>query len=1252
MNGVLSMESPAIDNRQDKNMRDSLTGAFTREMLFSSLEEALIHGRSHGKPFSLCIIDLDFFKSINDAYGHFRGDQALRELSQQVQMLIRETDSLFRFGGDEFALLLTNSTKEQAMITADRILEHFMMEPIPGDPPIRLSLSIGIATYPDDGSEAETLYQVADRHTYHAKHCGRGVAVGECNALGRWKREGNQRLIEREMPLSKLKGFLQRLTVIRRGVLSIIGPLGTGRTSFLNEAQQLAEMLNFQVLTFPLEKDEKYFKYESEQLEGHDDVLRKDNILSYVRYCIDEEGREGVLLFIDNLSELKRSKYDEILELTTVEEVNGLSLIYTALPESERRIAFPEPSLHENIYLTPLSPPGMHVMLRNILHWEPPTIFLDWLYRETLGNPKLIKEGLRALVKRDILKQTIEHEWELRSDFMDFPLRNLLTRPVDNAHGDLPASLTEFFGRERELGEIYRLLEKSRLVTLRGAGGIGKTRLALQAARAYLRDFQDGVVFIPLATVAKSEWVIPTIAKAMNIQENSGLPVKEALEESLKTKERLLIIDNVEQVTESAVMFADLLKAAPRLKLLITSREALHLSGEHILDVPPLDLSGLENQATVEESLRQPAIALFVNRAQASNINFTLNEENVCAVAEICRRLEGIPLAIELAAANIGHMNPMELLSQRGTHLDWLKNGPRDLPERHQTIRATLEWSYNLLTPDEQYIFSILGVFTGGFTTEALAYVSDRSDRLNPEKQADLNALTNKSLLQKLPDSTVCFGHRFQMLETIREYALELLEKRGESTEYRQRHAEYYRDLAEKSVQHLVGPRQKEWMHTLELEHANLRAALDWAEAWNSPEFMARLAGTMGMFWETGGHWTEGYHGLKRALERMPKDSVNADMAQLYHWVGWFASLQGDFDEAMILLSESMKLFKALEMSGGIAAVHHRMGWTMYLKGQFRSAKEEWEKSLTLYRETKEASGIATVLRDLGRAEYYFGDYERSETLCWESLELSRKMQYPKGIARALHWLGEIARSKGDYDQSVELFQESLNHFQALGDRFEVANTTFSLGELYRSRGDMEQATQLFQYHLKLSHELGYRPGYAYALLELGEIARYQGDAAQALAYYRQCLELLDSIGEYGRMSWVYRDMAEVSQTQADYAMAKTLYQKSLGLLREDGHVMLIALSLGGLAGAERGLGDPVRAARLFGAAEARFECTRPQIAIDDIKDYEDRMNAVRNELGEATFAAALDEGRNVPLRDALAYALEEASFGMNKLAL
>jgi len=1247
------MQESSSFNKMQQNfaIHDTLTGAYSRALLDEQFPDEIERCSRYGIPLSLCLIDIDYFKSINDAYGHMRGDEVLKTFVNRLNSLMRKSDILFRYGGDEFVLLMMNTHKEQALYLSSRLLDKIRMVPFSGEPPLNISLSIGVASFPDDALSAEDMFNIADQRCYEAKRRGRGQVVGEtCKFHNDIVFNKMSRLIERDEAISKLNSFLELLSENRKGVLSVIGPKGSGRTSFLSKVESSAKMSNYEVLFLTAKyelKSKAYGLFMEVQNEEFDfSNFNTEEFEDLILEKIEKKKKSGFIVILDNLAFVDHATLNLLRKCILGLKLPCFGLVYSSEPDTVRNFEYLDVPLVDTIYIKPFSPKGVNIFIRSVLSWDPPAEFLDWIYTQTMGYPKLLSESLSYLIESGIIKKNGEYKWLVEPNYSAIKLDKRLNKFGKMPQNNLPAYLTDFIGREAEISQISMLLDRSRLVTLDGPGGIGKTRLALQVASMRLHDFEDGVFFVSLASVTKPDLVISTIAKAMDIVETAGQSILDAMKSALKDKHRLIILDNFEQVIAAAPMISELLAYARLVTVMVTSREALHVSGEHVFNVPPLAIPELEQGESVEKMMQQAAIALFVSRAQAAQYNFVLTRENIGQVAELCARLDGIPLAIELAASNVGRISLAEMLEQSRNRLKWLNNGPRDMPSRHQTLRSTIEWGYSLLNEDEQKLFVGLGVFVGSFTKDAVEKIMDEELNLSIGTEKCLFSLLDKSLIKNVTESLSQEEYCFEMLETIHEFAVERLQSSGKKATLERKHAYYYKSLVEEVSENMSGPDQYIYLNRLERSYLNILAAIEWARKNGEIDLEVDLAVGLGAYWELRGRWSEGILIMNGIVQRYAGNLKSKKSAMIYHWLGRLVQLEGDCEKSIKLLNIGLEISKMNNDSIGEAFILHKLGWGYYVYADQRRIDELWNRSLSLFREKDYKQGVVLILQDLCYIKYYEGDFKLVEDYSNESLKICKELGDKRGISTALNGLGWLARAKGHYEHAERLFKEHLIVCEELKDKTGKVGTLKCLGELARSQRNFSVATEYYKECLKLAQEIGYKSFVAGALKDLGEIARYQGEFKLAKELYDESLAISLEANDNGETMWIYRNMAELEMYQGNYDKAREMYKKGLEVFCKynQKNALFSMLILGGVACLAANGGKLIDAAKFFGTADKLFESIGKLVSKDDADDYRRRFVEVQASLDIEDFNTAWIEGRYMPVENAMKSAMEHVS--------
>ena len=774
---------------------------------------------------------------------------------------------------------------------------------------------------------------------------------------------------------------------------------------------------------------------------------------------------------------------------------------------------------------------------------------------------------------------------------------------------NLPVQLTSLLGREHEVAAACALLHRPevRLLTFTGTGGVGKTRLALQVATELLADFPDGVSFVSLAPISDSALVIPTIAQTFDLKETPARPLLDLLKASLRDKHLLLLLDNFEQVLPAARHLTDLLTSCPHLTILVTSRATLHVGGEHEFPVPPLTLPDLNQLPPTEALSGYAAVALFVARSQATKPTFHLTSTDAHAIAEICVRLDGLPLAIELAAARSKLLPPQALLTRLEHRLTLLTSGGQDAPVRQQTLRNTLAWSYDLLSPQEQRLFRQLSVFVGGCTLEAVEVVCKTLGDETMHVLEGVASLLDKNLVQQTVQERE-EEPRFVLLETIREYGLERLAQAGETEATREAHAAYYLALAEEAQPYLQGAEQTRWFARLEQERENLRVALSYLLERARMEMQAewgreqaeralRLCVALFPFWYNRMYFREGWSFMERTLE-LGEGVVASLRARVLYNAGFLLWDMDDQGRVEALAGESLTLYRELGDTAGMARALTLVGAVAWLRGQYAAARVQIEEAGALFQQAGDTWGRGRCLTELAR----------------------------------------IATAQGEYDRARALLEESLALYRALGDKQRIGWVLCLLGRvLFESQGDLTRAAALAEQSLALQREVGAKYFIHEPLRLLGEIRLAQGEQTRARELAEESVETEEDIGGGGLAASALICLARVIAAQGDHAAARALYQESFPLLHKLDNKERIATCLEGLGAVGAVQGQPAWAARLWGAAETLRQHIGAPLPPVYRTDYEQAVTAACSALGEKAFAAAWSEGRTMTPEQALA---------------
>ncbi len=692
-------------------------------------------------------------------------------------------------------------------------------------------------------------------------------------------------------------------------------------------------------------------------------------------------------------------------------------------------------------------------------------------------------------------------------------------KPVKQAEpcaANLPAQRTGFVGREKEIAAAKELLRRPEvcLVTVTGPGGIGKTRFAVQVGGELVECFPGGIHFVPLSSVSDPGLVASVIVQALGIRETGGQSPLEILKEKLQDllpAPMLLVLDNFEHLVQAAPTVAALLAMDANLKILVTSRAALHVYGEHEFPVPPLALPDARSMSSVSVLSQCPAVALFVQRALAAKPDFELNRENAPAVCEICARLDGLPLAIELAAARVKVLSPSSMLTRLASRLQLLTGGSRDLPQRQQTLRAAMDWSYDLLPAAEQKVFRRLSVFVGGCTLEAAEAVCDARGDLNLDLLDGMASLVDKSLAQQVESARG--ESRFVMLETIREYALEKLEASGELAATKRAHAAYCLVLAEEVATEQSGPETAEWLERFTLEHDNFLAGLEWLTETGDAEWGLRLGAALFRFWEMREYLTEGRNRLSRLLKLTGAAAPTKLLMRALFAAGVLAGEQGDYTSADTLINQSQDIAHELGDKTGVAVSLNALAVFARDRGDVAVAQVLFEAALGLWRELGDQKAIARALSNLANVVKLQGDYARARALYSECLAIFQGLGDRTGVAWSMNYQGDVARDQGDTAAAQTLYEQGLAIFRESGDRWGIAGTLADLGSLAREQRNYSAAHSLYGESIRIFQELAHKRGIARLLECFACSAAAQLDAERSLRLAGSAAALRQNIG-------------------------------------------------------------------------------------------------------------------------------------------
>lgn len=730
---------------------------------------------------------------------------------------------------------------------------------------------------------------------------------------------------------------------------------------------------------------------------------------------------------------------------------------------------------------------------------------VKWHVRQILG--KLSVSNRRQAVQRAIELGILEDQAapshldrarRLPGDDPELPV-GVALKARQQYPNTLPVQPTPFIGRAAEVAGAVELIlsDHVRLVTITGVGGSGKTRVALQACveLANHPNFKENVFFIPLSSIRDPGLVILTIAQNVGIKEVVGRSIIEFVTEALHDQHLLLLLDNFEQVISAAPLVAELLSRCPNLKILVTSREPLRVRGEREIPLQPFPLPDLNKLPSTQVLSQYAAIELFMQRAQAVKPDFSLTPENAPAIVEICARVDGLPLGIELAAARVKLLPPQAMLKRLEHRLAFLTGGARDLPERQQTLRRTIDWSYDLLSKSQQILLNRMSVFVGGCTAETAESVCNADKALKGDLLDGLASLLDQNMIRQEETGD---EPRFALLEVIREYGLERLKASGQMEALSQRHAVYFLSLTERADPLLETPEQALWLDRLQREYENIRAALDWFVDTGAAEEGLRFGITLWRFWEIRGYLTEGRARLSQLLD-MPEAGAHTKLRmKAVYAAGVLAYAQCDYETARSLFEENLAISPEMGDPYVLITSLNNLGNIYDVLGDYNRSHSNYSKALAISQELQDPLGIAWALKNLANVAYRQGEYLEARRLYEESLELWRRLRVPGSIAAGLNDIGNVANAQGDYSAARSAYQSSLEIFRKLGHEGGAAIALHNLGNVVSAQGNYAEARQLYRQSLAIAHTLGDRRSIARLLESLANLAAVESQPKRA----------------------------------------------------------------------------------------------------------------------------------------------------------
>jgi predicted ATPase/class 3 adenylate cyclase/Tfp pilus assembly protein PilF len=818
---------------------------------------------------------------------------------------------------------------------------------------------------------------------------------------------------------------------------------------------------------------------------------------------------------------------------------------------------------------------------------------------------------------------------ELRNEFP--PLKTLDARP-----NNLPVQLTSFIGKQEEMKAVRDLLRQTHLLTLTGIGGAGKTRLAMQLGADVIDEFADGVWIVELASLLEPELLPDAVIQTLGISHQPPGDVINTLIEYLKDKELLLILDNCEHLIHAAAEFSqELLKRIHKLKIIATSREALKIDGEQCHRVLSLGIPNPDDKDTPEQLTQFESVRLFIERALAVHQNFRVNNKNAPALAQICFQLDGIPLAIELAAARTKALSVEQISERLSDRFHLLTGGRRTSLPRQQTLRALIDWSYDLLTEIEKTLWNRLSVFSGGWTLESAEEIC-ADEKIDSGEVIDLLTL----LVEK---SIVIFNEekrRFRMLETIKQYGEEKLRESNEHGIIADKHLKHFAELADTAAKELRGSRHSQRIALLDSETGNFEKGLLWSvESSNNAEG-CKLAGSLGYYWQLRGHISEAIRWLEAVSKSRPEVIDNTYCKVISH-KGNFYRMLSNFEKSGKFLLESLNLSREIGDESGVADTLNRLGINEFDQGRFEEAIKYYEENLAIFRKNGDKLGISKTLNNLGNASSNLGDDDKAMKLYEESLVLRRELKDRLGIAITLNNIGILAFERGDFERANGLLEESVQVRREMGDKQGIAISLMNLGNSFYNQGDFERATDLYFECSRIYEEIGEMSGFSESLYNLGKVEFAREEIDRAEDYFRRGLQISTELRADSYIVINLFGLGKISSWKKDFEQARKFYRESLKLYKEMGNRKDIDLNLLWMSELGFRIGNYSDASRLLGFINEEFlERKKTVFPKSDQSVYDETLKDLKEEMSVEDFAKYFEEGRMLNFDKAIELAL------------
>lgn len=1067
-------------------MYDSITGVYSRSLLNTRLQHEVQRAVRSNQPLSLLMLDVDYFKSINDAFGHSRGDQALAEVAARIKAQVRLSDEIFRYGGDEFVILLPQISKQQAILLAQRILDHVSELPLMGDPPLVLSVSIGIASYPEDGDTPQRLFEMADHRHYQSKILGRARVVSQNVDIPNGQvANGVDRLIERDRALSQLKQFTDMLETAPRGILHVTGQKGIGHTRFLQEVRNIFRLRGYASLWLSgrAAMQSRMFGVIIEAFqtwENPPQVISMESVETYLADFIKQKNLNGLVLLLDNWQCLDDASIALINHLYNSNQLKHVALAYAS--EEHESMSWIEIEKDELfiIGLAPLTETGVRVWLRKTIGQEPP----DELIRLIIG----LTGGLPAHVSRVIQWMALEEKRNLENQNYVTVLAHLqneydhILEDADLPPNNLPENLPLFLDREAEIIQIKKFLKEKRLVTLTGTGGVGKTRLALQVAGELLDQYKDGIFLVLLDSISSPVFTVEAISQAMKFSVD---PKREPLEQflqQLSSKHVLLILDNFETVLDKAGLLEQIIDRAPAVRILITSRETLNLPGEAVLE-----LGGLSFPAPDSIELEQyPAVRLFMQYARFQP-DF---EPDLLSIGRICRLVDGIPLGIELASTWVSTLSTEQIALSIEQNLSFLSSSGE--PGYHRSLMAIFDSVWELFSKNEMRVLTGLGIFRGGFSYQAAAKITGASHFF-------LDALANKLLIYRRG------ANRYALHATFSQYLLEKL--RADpllASHIEAQHNLFYLGYLRESEVALQRSASISLMNDILADIENIRTA--WNQMVTAGNFRA-LESTLSAWMvllRNRGWFREAIDDLLELDAKVPDSDGGVSDVELFgiritSLLGEFYYHIGDYEAGIRKLQDALERTKLHGYHREESEIYRLLGNNYSAIGRHQDAREMYQLGLAIAEKRRDLYLVYQFMNSLGVGAYKESDFEGAIPIVKRALRIARKLENRSNIAQSLNNLGNLYFVTGDCPRARKMLSKALTYLPDIENQTLKGSILDTMGKILTGCEEYNYASQIFSRGLNLVRDIEATPLTVEMFVSIAELFDHMNEKPLAL---------------------------------------------------------------------------------------------------------------------------------------------------------